>query len=293
MRGQKTVATVVRRPNGQLARDVRPLSTVYTGRLRKTPLSRGVIAMLEALVLGTRALFFSASVALEEGDEKNDSGGSGAVSNTTLWLLLAFSFALAVGLFFLVPLFLTRLLSSYLETGLVFNLVEGVIRLGIFLLYLWGVSFLPDIRRVFAYHGAEHKTIHAYEAGVELTPESVKGYSTAHARCGTAFLLAVMVIAILVFGLVGKPALWLMVLSRVVLLPLVASLAYEATQLGARHMDNRLVRTLMAPGLWLQSLTTRQPDEGQLEVAIAALKEALTADGVLPASEAATSSPQA
>jgi hypothetical protein len=168
-----------------------------------------------------------------------------------------------------------------MQGSLRFNIVEGVIRLGIFLLYLWGVGFMPDIRRVFSYHGAEHKTIHAYEAGEDLTPASVQKYSTAHARCGTAFLLAVLIIAIFVFSLVGKQTLWVLIVSRILLLPVIAAIAYEVTQYGARHMDNKLIKWLVAPGLWLQSLTTRQPDDSMVEVAIAALKEVLIADGVM------------
>jgi hypothetical protein len=160
----------------------------------------------------------------------------------------------------------------------VFNLIEGGVRLLIFILYLWLISFMPDVRRVFAYHGAEHKTINAYEAGVPLEAPEVNRYSTAHTRCGTAFLLAVLVIAILVFSLLGRQAVWIMVSSRIVLLPVIAALGYEATQFGSRHMKNPIVRALMTPGLWLQSLTTRQPDEKQIEVAVAALKGALAID---------------
>ena len=144
---------------------------------------------------------------------------------------------------------------------------------------MMAISFLPDIRKVFAYHGAEHKTIHAYEDGVPLEAEAVQKYSTAHARCGTAFLLAVLVIAIIVFALIGRQVVWLMVLSRVLLLPVIAALGYEATQYGARHMNNVLVRALVAPGLWLQRLTTREPDDKQIEVAVAALQQALVVDG--------------
>jgi uncharacterized protein YqhQ len=184
------------------------------------------------------------------------------------------------------PLFLSKLLMPGMQGSLVFNLTEGVIRLGIFLVYLWGVGFMPDIRRVFSYHGAEHKTIHAYEAGVELTPENVQKYTTAHPRCGTAFLLAVLIIAILVFSIVGKQVWWLLIASRILLLPVIAGIAYEVTQYGARHMNNVVVRAIVAPGLWLQSLTTRQPDDKMVEVAIASLKEVLMADGVIPAEPA-------
>jgi uncharacterized protein YqhQ len=286
MRGAKTIATVVRRPNGSLAKDVHPLHPIYTGRWRKIPFTRGVIAMLEAMILGTESLVFSTNIALEDADETNNAEvkkESTQVSGVMLGGLLLTSMAFAVALFSILPLFLTKWLMPGMQGSLPFNLAEGGIRLAIFLIYLRSVGFMPDIRRVFSYHGAEHKTIHAYEDGVELTPESVQKYSTAHARCGTAFLLAVMLIAILIFSLVGKQTLWLLILSRILLLPVIASIAYEVTQYGARHMDNIFVKWLVAPGMWLQSLTTRQPDEKMVEVAIAALKEVLMADGVIAA----------
>jgi hypothetical protein len=280
MRGQKSVATVVRRPNGQLAMEVKPLSPIYTGRIRHTPFVRGGIAMLEAVLLGLSSLMYSANIALEDenaGTEDKPSGKDG-ITGASMWLMMLLSFSLAIGLFFLAPLFLARLIEPFIESSLVFHLIEGLIRLTIFLAYLRLVGLMPDIRRVFAYHGAEHKTIHAYEAGVELTPQKVQAYTTAHARCGTAFLLAVMVTAVVVFALIGKQALWLMILTRVALLPLIASLSYELTQFGARHLDNPVVKAIMAPGLALQRMTTRQPDDSQVEVAIAALNQVLAAD---------------
>ena len=291
MRGQNAVATVVRRPNGTLARQVKPLSPIYTGKMRQTPFVRGGFAMAEAVLLGLSSLMYSANIALEDetatGEEKAD--GNGGITGASMWLMMLLSFSLAIGLFFLAPLFLARLIEPFIDSSLVFHLVEGLIRLTIFLIYLRVVGLMPDIRRVFAYHGAEHKTIHAFEAGVELTPEKVQEYTTAHARCGTAFLLAVMVTAVVVFALIGKQALWLMILTRVALLPLIASLSYELTQYGARHLNNPLVKAIMAPGLALQRMTTRQPDASQLEVAIAALKEVLAADKViLPAGQPVT-----
>ncbi|MFC2026797.1 DUF1385 domain-containing protein [Chloroflexota bacterium] len=270
IRGQKTVATAVRRPNGELTIRNKALSSIYTGWVRKAPFIRGVIVLLESMVLGISNLIYSANVALEEEEEK--------ISGGSIWLILLFSLVFAVGLFFLSPLFLTKLLDSYISSSLVFHLIEGGIRLAIFLGYLRLISLLPDIKRVFAYHGAEHKTINAYEDGAPLEAEAIGKYSTAHARCGTAFLLAVLIIAILVFALIGRQAVWLMVLSRVLLLPVIASLGYEVTQFGARHLKNGFVRAMMAPGLWLQSLTTREPDDSQVEVAIAALESVLASD---------------
>lgn len=281
MRGQKTVAIVVRRPNGKLAINTKSLSAVYTGRMRQTPFIRGIIVLFEALVLGLSSLIYSANVSLEEEKEK--------ISGGSIWLILGLSLTLSVSLFFLAPLFITKLLDPYITSSLVFHLIEGFIRLAIFLGFLKLISLLPDIKRVFAYHGAEHKTIHAYEDGAELETQAIRQYGTAYARCGTAFLLAVLVIAILVFALIGRQTLWLMVLSRVLLLPVIAALGYEATQFGARHMNNGFIRALMVPGLWLQSLTTREPDDSQIEVATAALKEVLATDQGEEAAQQASS----
>ncbi|RJO62729.1 MAG: DUF1385 domain-containing protein [Dehalococcoidia bacterium] len=295
MRGAKTIATVVRRPNGTLAKDVHPLHSIYTGRWRRVPFTRGVIALLEAMILGTQSLIFSTNVALEDTDEPKPGEvkkESTKLGGATLWLVMLASLAFSIGLFSILPLFLSKWLMPGMQGSLPFNLLEGVIRLAIFLAYLWGVGFMPDIRRVFSYHGAEHKTIHAYEAGVELTPENVQKYTTAHARCGTAFLLAVMLIAILVFSLVGKQTWWWLIASRILLLPVIAAIAYEVTQYGARHMDNIFIKWLVAPGLWLQSLTTKQPDDKMVEVAIAALKEVLIADGVIPAEPVPSPAPE-
>lgn len=270
IRGKKAAVVAVRRPNGELAFNIRPLSTIYTGRLRQVPFIRGVIVLLEALVLGIGSLVYSANVSLEEEGEE--------LSGRATWLILLVSLAFAVALFFLTPLFITKLLDPYINSSLVFHLIEGGVRLVMLLGYMMVISFLPDIRKVFAYHGAEHKTIHAYEDGVPLETGSVQKYSTAYARCGTAFLLAVLFIAIIVFALIGRQVVWLMVLSRVLLLPVIAALGYEATQYGARHMNNVFVRALVTPGLWLQGLTTREPDDRQIEVAVAALQQALAVD---------------
>ena len=263
MRGRKAMVTAVRRPGGDLAIKSQPLPTIYTGRLRKTPIIRGVIILIETLALGMKTLLYSANVALEEEDEK--------ISGGMVWVLVTVSLVFAVALFFLAPLFLTRLLDSHIPSSLVFNLIDGLIRLAIFVAYLKLMTLLPDIRRVFAYHGAEHKAVHAYEDGVPLEVEATRKYDTAHVRCGTSFLFAVLIIAILVFSLIGRPSLGLMILSRIVLIPVIAAIGYEVTHLGARHVGNVFVRAVLAPGLWLQSLTTREPDDSQLEVALAAL----------------------
>jgi len=271
MRGQKAMVTAVRRPNGEVSTDTRPLEGIYTGWMRKTPLLRGVIVLIEVMVLGMRTLLYSANVSLEE--EKAE------IKGWMVWLLVGVSLGVAVVLFFMAPLFLTKLLGAYITSSFLFALVEGVIRVVIFVIYLWAIGLMPDIKRYFAYHGAEHKTINAYEGGVPLEVEAVKKYSTAHVRCGTSFLFTVIIIAIIVFTLVGLPATWMLVLSRIVLLPVIAAIAYEAIYFSGRHTDNVLVRVFMAPGRWLQRLTTREPDDSQLEVAIEALKKAVEFDG--------------
>ncbi len=271
MRGQKSIVTAVRRPAGDVHVNAEPLDPLYTGRLRKIPFLRGIIVLIETMVLGIKTLFYSANVALEEEEQK--------LSGGMVWLMVLVSLGFAIAVFFIAPLFLTRLLDPLIPSALVFNLIDGLFRLAIFIGYLKLMTLLPDIRRVFAYHGAEHMSVNAYEAGVELEVGAVKQHSTAHLRCGTSFLFAVLVIAIVVFSLIGRPSLGLMVLARVVLIPVIAALGYEVTQFGARHSGSGFVKAIMAPGLWLQSLTTRQPDDSQLEVAISALKKAVELDG--------------
>ncbi len=270
IRGRKSVVTAVRRPNGEVTADSRPLSSIYTGWMRKTPLLRGVIVIIEAMVLGISSLLYSANVALEEEEEE--------ITGKAVWLMLAAAVLLAVVLFLIIPLFLTRLLNPYISSSLVFHLIEGAIRLIIFIAYLKLVGLLPDIRRIFTYHGAEHKTVNAYEHGAALEVDAVKTHDKAHVRCGTSFLFVVLVIAIVVFALVGRPSLWLMVLSRVLLIPVIAALGYEFIHFGAKHAGNPLVRAVMLPGLWLQGMTTKEPEDDQLEVALVALKTALEID---------------
>ena len=270
MRGRETVVIVVRRPSGGLVINTQSLGTIYTGWMRNAPLIRGVIVLIETLALGIKSLLYSANVSLEEEEEK--------ISGGMVWALVAVSLVFAVALFFMAPLFLTKLFDPYITSSLVFNLIDGVIRVAIFIAYLKLIILVPDIKRVFAYHGAEHKAINAYENGVPLEVEAVREYDTAHMRCGTSFLFAVLIIAIIVFALIGRPTLWLMVLSRVLLIPVIAAFGYEVTQFGARHNKNVFVRAVLAPGLWLQTMTTRDPDDGQLEVAVSALKKAVEAD---------------
>jgi uncharacterized protein YqhQ len=272
IRGKEGVAISVRQPNGELNIMKQPLASIYRGRLREVPLIRGIISLIETLVLGTQSLLHSAQVAAaEEGEEK--------IPTAVLWGTVAVSLALGVVFFFMVPLFATRyLIDPYIDSALLSVVLEGFIRIGIFVAYLKLVSLLSDIKRVFAYHGAEHKVVNAYEAGVPLDVESVKNYSTAHARCGTAFIFIVLIIAIFVFALVGQPTLWIRILSRIALIPVIAAISYEIMKFGAGHINNPAVRVLLAPGLLLQAITTREPDDSQIEAAISALNEVIKID---------------
>ena len=270
MRGRRVVVTAVRRPGGGIALDTQPLPAILTSRARKVPLIRGILVLIETMVLGIKSLVYSAEVSMEEEEEKLSGRATGGI--------VAGSIAFAVAVFFIAPLFLTRTLDSYIESSIVFNLVEGFIRMAIFLAYLKILTLIPSIGRIFAYHGAEHKAVNAYEAGVPLEMEAVRKCSTAHTRCGTSFLFVVMIIAIVVFALIGRPSLWLMVLSRVALVPVIAGLGYEVTQFGARHTGSSFIRAFLAPGLWLQRMTTREPDDSQLEIGISALRRAVEID---------------
>jgi hypothetical protein len=273
IRGEKNMVTAIRKPDGEVVVHKEPLPKAYTGKLRSTPLIRGIIVLIESLVFGVQTLTYSANFAMGEEDSKQISGW--------LWATLAFSMVFAVAIFFLGPLFLTKLIGVQTSSGF-FSLVEGLIRLAMFLIYLWLVSLMPDIKRVFAYHGAEHKAVNGYEAGVPLEPESIRKYPKAHVRCGGSFLFVVLIIAIIVFSLVGKHALWIMVLSRILLVPVIAALSYEFIVFGANHVDNPVIKILLTPGLWLQALTTREPDDEQLKVGITAMKAAIEADEEIP-----------
>jgi uncharacterized protein YqhQ len=271
MRGESACAVAVRTPEGLIRIHREPLNpTIYRSKLLKLPVLRGLRMLWDSLGLGMKALLWSADVAV--GDEKESVRFSGPLA----WGTVAISLAFGIGLFFLLPAFLTGLIDRAISSSLLSNLLEGLVRLVIIIGYMWLVGFMPDIRRVFGYHGAEHKTINAYEAGAELEPASVAQYSTAHTRCGTGFLLVVVVIFILLSTVFGSPPLLVRLLSRLVLIPVVAGIAYEWIKFSAHHYKtSAVIRILAAPGLALQKLTTRQPDYAMLEVAISALKAVL------------------
>jgi len=272
MRGTRNVAVAVRGPDGQIVLHREPLNAIiYQGAISKIPFLRGLTSLWDALVLGIRALMYSADVALGEEEDVKFSG-------PIAWGTMALSLALGVGLFFLLPMFLVSLADRYISSTLVSSAAEGVIRIALFVGYVAVIGRIPDIRRVFAYHGAEHKTINAFEAGAALEPATVAEYGTAHTRCGTGFLLIVLVIYILLVAPMGRPSLLIRIASRLVTIPIVAGISYELMKLGARHYDHPVVKVLLAPGLALQRLTTREPDESMLEVAIASLKDVLSAE---------------
>lgn len=270
IRGRKSVVTAVRKPDGEIETHVSTPHPITTGRLRRTPLIRGVIVLVEAMVIGIQSLMHSANIAMEEEEEE--------VPTRALWSMVAIGVVLLVLLFFLAPLFLTKLLNPYIPNSIVFHIVEGVIRIIIFIIYLKVIGMMSDIKRVFTYHGAEHKTVNAYEAGVPLEVDAVKVYGTAHVRCGTSFLFLVLIIAIVIFSFIGRDILWLMIVARIVLIPVIMGLGYEVIFFGAKHSHNWLMRILLWPGLFLQSMTTGEPDGSQIEVAIAAMKKAIEID---------------
>jgi uncharacterized protein YqhQ len=262
MRGTRSLAVAVRAPNQGIVIHTQPLGALYRNRFSRIPFLRGLLGLWDALGLGYKSLMFSANVA---------SGEEHAFEGPAAWGTAALSLVIGIGLFFLAPAGLAQASERWLGVPVVWgSLIEGLLRLALVVGYLWAIGQMPDVRRLFGYHGAEHKTIHAFEAGAELTPASVARFPLEHPRCGTAFLLTVVIISILLFSLLGPMPLWARLLSRVLLIPVVAGLAYEYIRFTARHLGHPLVRALVIPNLALQRLTTRQPDEHMLEVAIAA-----------------------
>lgn len=265
MRGSRMLAVALRHPEGHIMVKTEPLNeALYRGPISRIPFLRGLVMLWDALGLGMKALMISADVAT--GEEVSLTGPVG-------WGMALVGIGLGVGLFVVLPSFLVGLLAIPLEW--LSSLLEGIVRLLVVAGYMLTVGFMPDIRRVFAYHGAEHKTINAYEAEAELTVDDVRPFSTAHTRCGTAFLLIVVVLTVLIFAPFSTPSLLWRVLSRITLLPVIAGIAYETLRLTARLADRPWMRVIIAPNLALQRLTTREPDDEMLEVAIAALKTVL------------------
>lgn len=272
MRAPRSMAIAVRRPDGDISvksETVIPLSERFP--ITKLPIVRGAVALFSSLIIGIKALNFSANEALAEGEEKEE------INDWAIAGTMAAAFGFGILLFFILPLYLTKLLVPIIgDSNIVFNLVDGVIRVAVFLIYIIAISRMKDIQRVFQYHGAEHKSIFTFEAGEELTVENVRKYSCLHPRCGTSFLLIVMLVSIVVFSLI--PKLWPFYFkagSRIILLPMIAGLSYEVLKWTAKHDNHALVKMVIAPGLALQRLTTREPDDSQLEVAIKSMQVAL------------------
>ena len=272
MRGRDAIAVALRHPDGQIVYATERLDSGFHGtRWSKWPLVRGLVVLYETLVVGTRWLVRSANVqAQEEGVEL----GKGSVI-----LMLGMTLLAGVGIFFLLPLLVATVTTANIDNGLVQHLVEGLVRVAIFLGYLVLIGRAPDIRRVFQYHGAEHMTIHALEAGDPLTVAAVRRYPTAHQRCGTEFLVVVILLSIVAFSVVGRQQPLVMVGSRILLIPVIAAVGYEILRFGARHRANRLVKVLLYPGLLVQMITTKQPSDDMIEVAIVSMEQALEADG--------------
>jgi uncharacterized protein YqhQ len=283
MRGAKLSAIAVRNPEGQIVVHEQPLNkTLYQGRISKTPFVRGLIGLWDALGLGIRALMWSADMALGEEEDINFNGPIGLAT-------VAFSLILGLGLFFFIPTSAATGIQNLLDlddSPFLVNLIEGLIQLTILIAYVWTIGRMPDVKRLYGYHGAEHKTINAYEANDQLTPEIVSKYPIEHPRCGTAFLLTVVFVSIFCFSLLGRPAFHLLILSRVLLIPVIAGIAYEILRFTAKNIENPIIRIIVKPNLALQHLTTREPDLDMIEVAIVAFKRVLFSENLISEDEA-------
>ncbi len=309
MRGQKEMAVGVRAPDGEIVYYQEQLTSwVYRSKIMKWPFLRGIVLLWDALLLGTRALVFSANVGLQEpegepgvtvapdvlpvvlpnpekigkqGKKKDEPEGPTELSGPALWLTVTISLLFGVGLFFVTPLIVVHFADQYVHSSLASNLIEGGIRLVLLVGYLALIGRIPDVRRVFMYHGAEHKTIHAYERGLPLDAEHIRPMPIEHPRCGTGFLLVVVLFSIVIFSLLGRPPFLLRILSRILLVPVIAGIAYEFLRLGARWYKYAWMRAILAPSMVLQKLTTRPPDDSMLDVAAVALRRVLAVDGVI------------
>ena len=281
MKGPEKIATAVRKSSGEIVMDEKEVKSFITKyKLNKIPILRGVLAFIDSMVTGVKCLMFSADQVDLEDDDKSyepskfekwlDNKFGDKIKDIAIYFAVAVSLVFSILLFMILPTVIAGFFANFIKNRIGLNLIEGTIKINIFLLYLWGVAHMNDIKRVFEYHGAEHKTIAAYEAGVELTPENAKNYSRLHPRCGTSFLLIVMVISILMFSLFSWKNVWIRIGYRLLLLPVVAGVSYEIIKIAGKR-PNGVVGLLTKPGLWLQKLTTREPDEQQLEVAIKAM----------------------
>ncbi len=271
MRGKKACAVALRAPDGRIVTKIEPLGGIYKSRIARIPFLRGLVMLWDSLGLGMRALTDSANFQTGENEK---------LEGPALYVTLAATFLVAIGIFFIAPAGVGWLTEHFLRWNAWWsNFLEGMLRLLMLIGYVWGIGFMPDIARVFAYHGAEHKTINAYEAGAELSPAAVAKYSRSHARCGTAFLLTLVVLSLFVFTILGPLSLEWRLISRILMIPVLVGLAYEYLRWTANHIHSPFVQVIVKPNLALQSLTTREPDEKMLEVAIAAFQEMQKAEG--------------
>jgi uncharacterized protein YqhQ len=289
MRGRAFMAVAVRAPDKSIIVTSEALPKhLYGGVIQKIPLVRGITMLWDALGLGMKALMFSADIQMageDDGEDQTISSGPASLSKPLAWTTVAVAMIFGVGIFFVTPLAVVGLAEHFVGAHTLWsNLAEGLIRLALLVGYVALIGLMPDVKRVYAYHGAEHMTIHAWEHNDPLDPAHVAHYPPAHPRCGTAFLLEVVAISVVLFALLGTPDLWLRVLSRILLIPVIAGIAYELLRLGGKYPNSWLMKVIVAPGLLLQSLTTRYPDESQMEVAIASMKELLKReeDGARP-----------
>ena len=283
IRGRHVYSVAARHPSGVIKTVTRPVPTWSVNRVRRIPFVRGTLVLSESLVVGLRALTFSAQVSAGENEDDEE-----PIPPWTLAVTMAFSLGLGVGLFFILPLLITHsVIDRFTDNSILSNTGEGVLRLVIFFLYLTLIGMMPSIRRVFGYHAAEHMAVHTHEAALPLEGGNLRRFPAAHPRCGTAFLLTVMIVSIIVFALLGTPDLPIRIASRIVLIPLIAGVSYEVIRFNARHSGNVLVRAGTLPSLALQAMTTRPPDDGQIEVAIAAMNAAIDGDAEAEAALAA------
>jgi len=274
IRGQNHYSLAVRREDGTITHLQEPLNTYFTGKLRKIPLIRGFLALLETLILGIKALNQSATLAMVD----QTAEGQKEMSPWVLAMTLAISLIIGIGIFFVVPQLIVTPIHSIVHSDILINLIEGLLRLVILVGYIWVISFMENIKRVFCYHGAEHMAVHTYEAGLALEISNVRKFGTPHPRCGTAFLLTVVLVSIIAFMFLGWPELHWRIISRIALLPVIAAISYEFIRFSGLHQTWWIARQMAVPGLVLQRLTTRQPDDSQIEVAISAMEAAIAAD---------------
>ena len=280
MRGRRAAATAVRHPAGHIVLKTEELDpNRLSQRLRRVPFVRGVVALWEMLAIGLRALNFSANVQLAEEEDQDDGPGGAAGGMMTGSLVIGL--VVGIGLFFVLPLVLTSFTDGLVESDFLSNVIEGALRMAVFVTYIALIGLMPDIRRVWMYHGAEHKTINTLEAGEALHVDNVRRHSLTHPRCGTSFIVTLVAISIIVFALLGRPPMAIRVVSRIVLLPLIAGVGYEYIMLTARYQGHVLARWASRPGMWFQKMTTREPDDGQLDVAIAAMDHVLAQEDAL------------